>query len=129
MSHHEYHVTASMYSMTVVRITFKGISDNHGWLHPQLMRIGAVLPYHPFGCSEKEIKKMVTSYYSLGWNTSCKPESKRSGVGVGVDIFSPESESESELLKIRQLRSPGSDGVIRRHVASALQTGELFTGH
>ena len=29
------------------------------------------------------------------------------GVGVGVDIFRPESELESESLKIRRLRSPG----------------------
>ena len=28
------------------------------------------------------------------------------GVGVGVEIFSPESELESESLKIRRLRSP-----------------------
>ena len=28
------------------------------------------------------------------------------GTGVGVDIFSPESELESESLKIRLLRSP-----------------------
>ena len=35
----------------------------------------------------------------LGWDTSCEV-----GVGVGVDIFRPESES----LKIRQFRSPGT---------------------
>ena len=32
--------------------TFKGISNDHGRLHPQLARTGAVLPHHPVGCNE-----------------------------------------------------------------------------
>ena len=44
------------------------------------------------------------------------------GVGVGVDIFRPESELESESLKIRRLRS--NDGKYYRVIA--LETGKAM---
>ena len=42
-------------------------------------------------------------YLLLGWSRSGV------GAGIGVDIFRPESELESESLKSRRLRSPASD--------------------
>ena len=40
-------------SMTVIPTAFKEISDNHGRLHLELARTGAVLPYHRSGCNKK----------------------------------------------------------------------------
>ena len=53
---------------------------------------------------------MTTSYCSYGMEKRSLVRS-RSGVGVGVgdDIFSPESELESESLEIHRLRSPASN--------------------
>ena len=45
------------------------------------------------------------------------------GVGVGVEIFRPESELESESLKIRRLRSPGDDITIRSKNIVAVDRG------
>ena len=50
---------------TVIRTTFKGISDNHGRMHPQLARTGAVLPITRLDAMKSVIKKMVASYCSF----------------------------------------------------------------
>ena len=86
----------------------KGISDNQDRLHPQLARTGGLLPSRPLGYNQKgnqENRYIILfvlfgmEYLTLGWS--------RSGVGVGfgVDIFRPESES----LIIRRLRNPGQE--------------------
>ena len=43
------------------------------------------------------------------------------GAGVGVDIFSQESESQLESLEIRRLRSPGSYCVFHKMPDSSRQ--------
>ena len=50
----------------------------------------------------------------LGWSRS------RVGVGIGVNIFRPESELESESLKNHQLRSPGG-----KHLFGKVQSGHV----
>ena len=95
-------MTAS--SKTVMPITFKGISDTYGRLHPRFARTGAELPYFRFGDNQngnQENCYIILLFFGmelflLGWN--------QSGDGAGDDIFMKESESES--LKIRGLRSP-----------------------
>ena len=42
-------VTVLMHSKTDMPTTFKGISDNHDRLQPQLARIENILVYRPFG--------------------------------------------------------------------------------
>ena len=51
------YVTVSTNSNIVIPSPFQGISDNHGRLHPQLSRTGAVLPYHPFGFNHEGIQE------------------------------------------------------------------------
>ena len=66
-------------SRTVIPITFKRIIDDHGRLHLQLARTGAVLPYHRFGYNQMEIKRMGNSYCSFrDGKARVRPESKRS---------------------------------------------------
>ena len=85
-------------------ITFKGISDTYGRLHPRFARAGAELPYFRFGDNQNGNQEncyiillfLGMELFLLGWN--------QSGDGAGDDIFMEESESES--LKIRGLRSP-----------------------
>ena len=38
---------------TVMTITFKGIGDNCGRVHPQFARTGAILPYYQIGYNRK----------------------------------------------------------------------------
>ena len=68
---------------------------------------GCFIAGHPFGYNRGEIKKMATSYcfFSMEWIPSVRPSRSGVGVGVVVDIFRPESESES--LKICRLRNLG----------------------
>ena len=52
--------------------TFKGIGDNYGRLHPQLVRMGAVFPYYRFGYNQKgnqENDYIILLF--LEWNCSC----------------------------------------------------------
>ena len=46
-------VTAPMHSKTGMPTIFKGISDNHDRLLPQLARMEKILVYHPFGYNQK----------------------------------------------------------------------------
>ena len=53
---------------------------------------------------------MAISHCSLEMETPLLSQIRSGvGVGVGVDIFGPESELESESLKIRRLRSAALD--------------------
>ena len=88
--------------------TFKGISDNQGRLHPQLARTGAVLPVLMLSKMKSRKRLHHVALFRIEYLLLA---GSRSGVGggVGVDIFRPESESESELLEICRLRSPGKN--------------------
>ena len=86
-------VTLSTNSKTVITKSFKGTSNNHGRLHPQLAWMGAVLQYHGFECNQKGNQEnghiilpfLGLEHLSLGRNRS------RVGVGVRFYIFRPES--------------------------------------
>ena len=86
----------------------QGIIDNHGRLHWQLSRTGVMLPYQPFGYNQKG--KQENDYILLlvfGWNTYSLLDRSLNGVGigVGVDIFKQDSETESELLFVAEMFS------------------------
>ena len=91
-----------MNSKFVIPTTFKGVSDNHGRLHPQLALTGTVFLYDTFGHSQKETEKWLRHIAPFGMNLTLLGWSRSgvaAGVGVGVDIF--RSELESESLKIQ----------------------------
>ena len=46
-------MTVPMHLKTGMPNTFKGISNNHDRLHPQLSRMENILVYHPFGYNQK----------------------------------------------------------------------------
>ena len=83
------------------------MSDKHGRLHPQLARTGAVLLHHPFGYNQKRNQENgYTLLFFFGVECLLLVRSRGEvGARVGVNIFRPESESES--LKNRRLCSPG----------------------
>ena len=59
--------------------SFEAISHNHGGLHPQLARMGAVLSHHPFGFSKEENQENgYIILLFLGRKPLVSPESKRS---------------------------------------------------
>ena len=47
------YLTMAISSNTVMPTTFKEISDNYGWPHPQFERTGAVFRYYWFGYNQK----------------------------------------------------------------------------
>ena len=92
-------------SKAVIPTTFNGISDNHDRLRQQIARMSAVCRITCLGTIKMKIKKwphrialFKTEQLLLGRIQN------GIGVGVSVNIFWPESESES--LEIRRLRSP-----------------------
>ena len=86
-------------SKAVIPSPFKRISENYGQLHPQLVRTGAVVPYHQFGYNQKENQE--NGYIILFFlNEILHAARNRSRVGfvVGVDIFRPESLSRLKFV-------------------------------
>ena len=76
-------------------------------LHRQFARTAAVLPYYWFEYNQKgnqENGYIILLF--LEWNCLARRSESGVKVGVGVDIFRPESESELESLEIRRLCSP-----------------------
>ena len=59
-------------STTVILITFKWVSDNQGRLLPLSAQTGAVLLYHPFGCSQNwNDENGYIMLLFLRWSSSC----------------------------------------------------------
>ena len=91
-------MTASTDSKTVIPLPFKGISDNHGRLHPQLARTGAALSFHPFGYNEKgnqENDYIILLF--LGWSTSSWAGVEAESELESESIFSGQSRSRSRI--------------------------------
>ena len=85
-------------SNTVIPTTFKGMSDNHGRQHPRWARLGAVLPYHPFGCQRNgnhENGYIVLLF--LWWNNPCEAGVEAEWELESESIFSGRSRSQSCL--------------------------------
>ena len=79
-------------SRAVTPITFKGISNDHSRLCPQLARMNSLLPYRPFRWNQSGNQE--NGYFVLlflGWNNSCQARVRvgvsqyfQARVGVGV---------------------------------------------
>ena len=98
-------VTVSTNSKTFIPFHIQRNQRYSRRLYPQLARTGAVvLLHHPFGCNQK-------GNQGSGHIMLLLIGQSRSGVvvGVGVNIFRPESELESKSRKIRRLRIPAFD--------------------
>ena len=98
-------VTMAVSSKTVIPTTLKGIRDKHGRLHPQLARTVAVLLQHAFGFNQngnQENGYIILLFLRCNTYDLLARSGTGFGLGVGVDIFRPESES----LEILRLRSP-----------------------
>ena len=66
--------------------SFEGISHNHGGLHPQLARTGAVLPQDPFGLNKEGNQQngyIILFFFKEG---SLLLGRNRIGVGLRVGV-------------------------------------------